>query len=127
VVAGELAKAEKRCEAMRLHLAALNQTLRLMGYEGDPADIKPIRRNRRLFLRGELQRLILDALRTAGGPVSNSKMVLRVIEMKGWDAADAGLACSVAGKVRGVRKRLLNDQQPRNLKLLDQTTDRSDR
>jgi hypothetical protein len=106
VIAGELAKAEKRCNAMREYLLALDNTLRIFGYDGDPADIKPARPYRRMFRRGELNRAVLAILRTANGHLSNSDMAKRVIEMKDWDAADVGLARSVAEKIRDVRKRL---------------------
>ena len=105
VIVGELAKAEKRCEAMRLHLVALDHSLRLFGYEGDPADIKPVTRTRRLFRRGELQRAIMGILRI-NGPVTDAELVERVFGMKGWDAADVGLARKVAEKIKDVRKRL---------------------
>ncbi len=36
VIAGELAKAEKRCNAMREYLVALDNTLRIFGYDGNP-------------------------------------------------------------------------------------------
>jgi hypothetical protein len=106
VIAGELAKAEKRCNAMRDYLAALNNTLRIFGYDGDPADIQPIRPTWRLFRRGELPRAIMAILRAANGPMTNAELAQRVISMNGWDAADAALTRKVAGKIRDVRKRL---------------------
>ncbi len=106
VIAGELAKAEKRCNAMREYLAALDNTLRIFGYDGDPADIKPVTTRRHLFKRGELQRAVMDALRAADGPMSNAEVANRVIEMKGWDAADVGLARKVVEKIRDARKRI---------------------
>lgn len=108
VISGELLKAEKRCEAMRLHLAALDTTLRLMGYDGDPEDIKPVQRKRRLFRRGELQRVIMDAQRIADGPVMDADLVERVFAMKGWDASKVDLRRTVTERVKAVRKRLIN-------------------
>ncbi len=65
-IAGELAQSEKRCEAMRLHLVSLDHSLRLFGYDGDPADIKPVKARRHLFRRGELPRAIMGILRIDG-------------------------------------------------------------
>jgi len=90
VISGELLKAEKRCEAMRLHLVALDHSLRLFGYDGDPADIKPVKPKRLLFRRGELQRAIMGILRI-NGPVTDAKLVERVFAMKGWDASNVDL------------------------------------
>ncbi len=106
VISGELSKAEKRCEAMREYLVALDNTLRIFGYDGDPADIKPVKTRRRLFRRGELPRAILDILRTVDGPLSNPEIAKRVIAVKGWDAADGALRRTVAEKIKDVRKRI---------------------
>ncbi len=74
VIAGELAEAEKRCNAMREYLLALDNTLRIFGYDGDPADIKPARPYRRMFRRGELRRAVLSILRAADGHLSNPEI-----------------------------------------------------
>ena len=63
-----------------------------------------------VLLRGDVRqgggRAVTDVLRTADGPMSNADIAGRVIEMKGWDAADAELMRSVAKKINDVRKRL---------------------
>ena len=107
VISGELGQAEKRCEAMRLHLVALDQTLRLMGYEGDPADIRPVQRRRRLFRRGELQRAIMEILRTAGGPMTDAELVDRVMATKALDGENVDLRRTVIERVKAVRRRLV--------------------
>ena len=91
---------------MRLHLVALDHSLRLFGYEGDPAEIRPVQRRRRLFRRGELQRIILDVLRTADGLVADAEIVDRVFAMKAWDAENVDLRRTVIERVKAVRKRL---------------------
>ena len=90
VISGKLLKAEKRCEAMRLHLVALDHSLRLFGYDCDPADIKPVKPKRLLFRRGELQRAIMGILRI-NGPVTDAELVERVFATKGWDASNVDL------------------------------------
>lgn len=106
VMSGEILKAERRCAAMRAHLVALDTTLRLRGYDGDPAAIKPVRPPRATFRRGELQRAVLDTLRAADGPISNREIAGGIIAAKGWDGADVALARTVAYKVGDVRRRL---------------------
>ena len=108
VISGELRKAEDRCAAMRQHLAALDQTLRLMGYEGDPKDIRPIMPKRRLFRHGELPRAVMDVLRTANGPMTDGELVARVMAMKGLDQENPDLRRTVLERVRATRKRLAN-------------------
>ena len=105
-IAGELVQAEKRCDAMRLHLAALDNTLRIFGYDGDPADIKPVQRRRHLFRRGELPRAIMGILRIADGPVTDAELVERVMAMKALDAGNVDLRRTITERVKAVRKRL---------------------
>ena len=105
-IAGELAQSEKRCEAMRLHLAALDHSLRLFGYDGDPADIKPVKRRKLLFRRGELPRAIMGILRTANGPMADADLVERVMAMKALDVENVDLRRTIIERVKAVRKRL---------------------
>jgi hypothetical protein len=106
VISGELSQAEKRCEAMRLHLVALDHSLRLFGYDGDPVDIKPVKARRHLFRRGELPRAIMGILRVADGPVKDAELVERVFAMKGWDASNVDLRRTITERVKAVQKRL---------------------
>ena len=105
-IAGELAQSEKRCEAMRLHLAALDHSLRLFGYDGDPADIKPVKRRKLLFRRGELPRAIMGILRTANGHMADADLVERVMAMKALDVENVDLRRTITERVKAVRKRL---------------------
>jgi hypothetical protein len=106
VISGELRKAEDRCAAMRQHLAAMDQTLKLMGYEGAPEDIRPIKPRGRLFRQGELPRAIMDILRQANGPMTDGELVVLVMAMKGLDPNYVDLRRTVAEIVKATRKRL---------------------
>ena len=105
-IAGELAQSERRCEAMRLHLVALDRSLRIFGYEGDPADIKPVKARRHLFRRGELPRAIMGILRTANGHMADADLVERVMAMKALDVENVDLRRTITERVKAVRKRL---------------------
>jgi hypothetical protein len=69
--------------------------LRLFQPDRDPADIKPTRtyaRRTRYFARNELSRLCMDVLRGADGALlATDDIAGRVIEARGFDAADAAL------------------------------------
>lgn len=106
VISGELRKAEDRCAAMRQHLAALDHTLKLMDYEGDPQDIRPIKSRRRLFPKGALPRAIMGILRTANGPMTDGELVARVMAMKRLDPDNPDLRRTVLERVKATRKRL---------------------
>jgi hypothetical protein len=87
--------------------------LRLFQPEHDPASIKPKRtyaRRTRYFARNELSRLCMDALRAADGALmTTDDIVGRIIEAKGFDAADMALRGSIRDQVltllRSFRKR----------------------
>ena len=105
-IAGLLAECDERRGSLKEALAVIDSALRLFAYEGDPADIKAKRKRRWMFRRGELQRAVMDAMRTAEGPLTNVEIAEQVIRSKGWSAADAALADAVAEKIKDVRKRL---------------------
>jgi|ERR1700730_5929749 len=63
-----------------------------------PGDIKPKRtyaRRTRYFAKGELSRLVLEALRDAGNPLSTDDPAGQVVAAKGFDAADSVLRVAV--------------------------------
>ena len=91
---------------MRLHLVALDHSLRLFGYDGDPADIKPVKRRKLLFRRGELPRAIMGILRTANGHMADADLVERVMAMKALDVENVDLRRTITERVKAVRKRL---------------------
>jgi hypothetical protein len=79
----------------------------------DPGEIKPKRtyaRRTRYFARNELSRLCMDALRAADDRLMTSNEITeRIIEAKGFDAADAALRKAIGEQalalLRSFRKR----------------------
>ena len=113
LVAGLIEKLERRLEQHRADLTHIDGVLRLFQPEHDPASIKPKRtyaRRTRYFARNELSRLCMDALRAADGALmTTDDIVGRIIEAKGFDAADMALRGSIRDQVltllRSFRKR----------------------
>jgi hypothetical protein len=95
LVAGLIEKLERKLEQHRVDLTHIDGVLRLFQHDRDPGDIKPKRtyaRRTRYFSRNELSRLVMDALRAAAGElVTTDEISGRIIEAKGFDAADAAL------------------------------------
>jgi hypothetical protein len=95
LVAGLIEKLERKLEQHRADLTHIDGVLRLFQPDRDPGDIKPKRtyaRRTRYFARNELSRLCMDALRTADGALMTTDDIAgRIIEAKGFDAADGVL------------------------------------
>src|ERR1700751_4028255 len=113
LVAGLIEKLELKLEQHRADLTHIDGVLRLFQPDRDPGEIKPKRtyvRRTRYFGRNELSRLVMDALRAADGALQMTEEIAgRVIDAKGFDAADAALRGSIHDQVltllRSFRKR----------------------
>ena len=118
LVAGLIEKLERKLEQHRADLTHIDGVLRLFQPDRDPGEIKPKRayaRRTRYFARNELSRVCMDALRGVGGaPVSTDEITGRIIEGKGFDAADAALRKAIGDQVlailRSFRKRGMIEQ-----------------
>lgn len=63
-------------------IAAMDSTLRILGYEHDPDDAMPTVAQNPMFKRGQLRRLIYEALREAG-PLSCREIAARISDADG--------------------------------------------
>jgi hypothetical protein len=113
LVAGLIEKLERKLEQHRADLTHIDGVLRLFQPDRDPGEIKPKRtyaRRTRYFARNELSRLCMDALRAADRAlITTDDIAGRVIEAKGFDAADAALRKAIGEQaltlLRSFRKR----------------------
>ena len=113
LVAGLIEKLERKLEQHRADLTHIDGVLRLFQPDRDPGEIKPKRtyvRRTRYFARNELSRLCMDALRAADGALlTTDEIAGRIIEAKGFDAADAALRKAIGDQalaiLRSFRKR----------------------
>jgi hypothetical protein len=118
LVAGLIEKLERKLEQHRADLTHIDGVLRLFQPEHDPASIKPKRtyaRRTRYFARNELSQLCMDALRAADGALLTTDDIAgRIIEAKGFDAADAVLRKAIGDQslavMRSFRKRGMVEQ-----------------
>lgn len=100
-LAGEIESAERKLDKSRETLALLDATLRLFHPDADPNHITSIRpRWRGVYFRsGERSRLCLEALRDAGGPLTQGKMAEYLIKAKGMDPEDRALRAVMVNNV----------------------------
>jgi hypothetical protein len=113
LLAGLIEKLERKLEQHRADLTHIDGVLRLFQPDRDPGEIKAKRtyaRRTRYFARNELSRLCMDALRDADGALLTTDAIAgRIIEAKGFDAADAALRKAIGEQalalLRSLRKR----------------------
>ena len=63
-----------------------------MGYEGDLANIRPIKAQHHPFRTGELPRAIMGIQRTTNGPLTDDELTGRVMALNGLEADNGELA-----------------------------------
>jgi hypothetical protein len=89
-------------------LVHLDAAIRIMCPEAEPELIKPKRPSRKgcdWFGRGELGRLVLDALRDAPEPLGSMALARVVMERKGMVAADVVALRRVENMIDGALRR----------------------
>jgi hypothetical protein len=100
--------------------------LRLFQPDRDPGEIKPKRtyaRRPRYFARNQLSRLCLDALRAADGTsLTTDAIAGRIIEVKGFDAADAVLRKAIGEQCLALLRSLYCGPERENISLIGQET-----
>src|SRR6478672_10544190 len=102
LVAGLIERLERKLEQHRADLTHIDGVLRLFQPDRDPGEIKPKQpyaRRTRYFARNELARLCMDALRAADGLIATDEIAGRVIEAKGFDAADTVLRKAIGEQI----------------------------
>ena len=109
-LAGELDELERERQAIKLKLVHIDQSLKLLGFNGNPAEIPSRRSYHREFKRGELQRLAIDIINSSSVPPNNSEIAAEIIRRNGWDVNDGDLLSSMTGKVKVVRRRRMRRQ-----------------
>ena len=85
-LAGEITAAEQHLRHLKQTILHVDGTLRLFDPDADPSKIlakRPYKRTK-LFGAGKLNRLILDALRKAGQPVTTAEVVAAIVAELGF-------------------------------------------
>ncbi len=94
-IAGEISSIEDRLRYLRKMAEAVDHTIRLFDSNIDPGTIPPKKPYKRvkLFKGGELNRLILNALRKAGKPITTGEVTdLVIAELGHGPDAKRGMA-----------------------------------
>ena len=94
-IAGEIASIERRLGHLRESLVHVDGALRLFDPDADPSSIprkKPYKRVK-LFGAGKLNRLVLDALRDGGKPMTTREVIEAIVARLGYEG-DASKAMS---------------------------------
>jgi hypothetical protein len=115
-IAGCIARLERQLDQHRADLSHIDGVLRLFEPDRDPEAIRPKRthaRRTRYFARNELSRLCRETLRDSER-LSTDDIVGKLVERKGFDAADAVLRGALRSQLltalRSMRKRGVVEQ-----------------
>jgi hypothetical protein len=85
---------ERKIKSVRADLATINEALSIFGESsGEP---RTYFQRDQIFDRGDLPRIIFDALRNATRPLSTTELAAIVIQAKGFDTEDRELASRVS-------------------------------
>jgi hypothetical protein len=95
-LAGQILALDRKRAVLIDQLSSIDHTLAIFTYEGNPRDIKPKGKHVYIFKRNELPRL----LRKDGGQGTNREIALRIIEAKGWNAANKALIAKVIQAIK---------------------------
>lgn len=96
---GELAAMRERQAVLSNQIAAMDQTLDALGYEGDLEGRTPRSNRVVLFSRNELRQWLLRELRGAERPMSSRDLAERICAAEGRDYHDQRLVCDVVRRV----------------------------
>lgn len=117
-ITGEIRDAERQVARMRESLAHAHATLLLFDPEAKPESIKPKGTPPRAspyFDSGELTRLVLGTMRTAGEPISARHLTVQIMIAKQMDPNERRLLDDMVARIRSV----LGDK--RRMGLVEQT------
>lgn len=105
----EVERIRDRLAELRNDVAALDRTLRTLGFTGDLDQIMPRRKVYRLFGQGELLEACLHELRHAERPLKTREIAQGIVALKGEDARDRGYVSEITRRIskclRGERER----------------------
>lgn len=118
-IASDIVECERKLRHLKESLVHVDATLRLLDPELEPGNIPTKRPTRRvkLFRQGELGRMILDALRTADGPISTPAIVQHLLDAGGHGpAARKAVGQRVRGNLAYLERRgiVIKDGEQRN-------------
>ena len=66
-------------DTLDMDLEAIDHALRLLGFQEDPQDFMPCRKNKRIFAKGEMLRLIRGVLKDADKPMTSREICLAIL------------------------------------------------
>lgn len=105
-LAGDVIGLRRQIADLQDKLKVIDTALSLIGYEGAPGSIKPVRKQaNRLFKNGQLSRLVYDAMRQ--GARDNAEITDYVMAHMGWDIADRARYSDIRRRVKDVTKKLV--------------------
>lgn len=89
-------------------LASLDRVLRCFGYNPEVELAMKPRSRVQLYVRNELRKFLLEALRDADRPISSRELAIKLLEAQGKDIGDKALVSDTTARVSRSVSILLN-------------------
>lgn len=106
---GEFLDAQKVMLKLKADMLALDHALIVMGYNGIPSDLKPIKPSKAMFANRELKKLVAAILRERPDLPTDKLIAIEIISRKGWAEHDLELIADITSKVRVTRRKNFQD------------------
>ena len=106
---GQLLDTQKQYLKLKADLAAVDHTLKVMGYQDRPCDLPPIKPIKNMFANKEIVRLVADIISERPDLPTDTLIAIEIISRKNWDSHDTALHTYVKGNVKRVRLKYLSD------------------
>ncbi len=104
-IAGRIEHAQGQMRQLVVELDALDLVIRLFDPEAIPTGSKPYP-PRAIAFRGEISRVVLDALREAPGPVATASLAQAVMDGRGLNPDDTEMRRTLKQRVRLCLRRM---------------------
>jgi hypothetical protein len=99
-IAGQIAHLEQHLPKLRQSLFHVDQTLRLVGYDGPDLSVGAKRASTAgLFARREFQRILFGLIRESQTGMTSRQIALRICADKGWDATNKAFVDALVEKI----------------------------
>ncbi len=105
-LSGQIKTLEKKRRAIMSALAHVDQTLNLMGYDGDPKAIQPKCSRNTMFKRNELARTLYELARTRPELRTNLDIAKELAIRKGRNIKNVVLMESIRVRVQSTRRHI---------------------
>lgn len=98
-IEAEMAETRERLAVLTNDMAALERTLKTLGYEGNDRPDKPKVTRTVLFYRGELRKWLVTELRSQARPMTSRELAAAIVQLEGKDPGDRRMMLDLVQRI----------------------------